>query len=177
MTGRFFLILLLLHMVHIIPAIAIPQRARAAINACYPPTLYSACRYLSRNVSVNSAIIFTPECIPLAGDLMVCREFNLYFFTDLLDIAAPQPRGGFVYIGSGSVWLVLAAALLQPNTWVNCHRINLLLPLHDATITARYAFEDLDEPLPSIAPCQYTLSNCMEVPIIDDMGTADVAFS
>ena len=177
MTGLYFSILLLLHLVHRIPAIAIPQRARAAIDACYPPTSYGTRRDLARDAAVDSAISFTPEGIPLAGDSMVYGEFDLSFFADLLDIADPQPGETFLDIGSGAGRLVLAAALHRPNTWANCHGIELSSPLHDAAIAARYAFENLDEPLPPIAPCQYTLSDCMEGPGIDAMGTADVAFS
>lgn len=107
---------------------------------------------------------------------MVYGEFDISFFAKLLQCAEPKPGEIFVDAGSGAGRLVLAAALLHPTKFSNCHGVELSSPLHDAAISARYEFENIKD-APPIAPCQYTLSDCMEGEGLEAIQTADVVFS
>lgn len=107
---------------------------------------------------------------------MVYGEFALSYFAKLLQCADPQAGETFVDAGSGAGRLVLAAALLHPSKLANCHGVELSSPLHDAAIAARYEFENIDDASP-IAPCQYTLSDCMGGDGLEAIKTADIVFS
>mmetsp|Transcript_17702 Transcript_17702/g.35557 ORF Transcript_17702/g.35557 Transcript_17702/m.35557 type:complete len:269 (+) Transcript_17702:1113-1919(+) len=158
-------------------AFSIPANIKAAIDRCYPPTSYADRRSVAYDAALSSSTKFTPEGIPLAGDSMTYGEFDLDFFAKLLECANPQSGETFVDVGSGAGRLVLAAALLHPSKWANCHGVELSSPLHDAAIAARYEFENIKQDKPHIAPCQYTLSSCMEGEGLQAIKMANVAFS
>ena len=155
---------------------SIPDKVLAAIDRCYPPASYSDRRSIAYDAALSQTQTFTAEGIPLAGDSMVYGEFDLSFFSRLLRCAEPQAGETFVDAGSGAGRLVLAAALLHPTKFANCHGVELSSPLHDAAISARYEFEKIDD-APPIAPCQYTLSDCMEGDGLEAIRSADIVFS
>ena len=176
----------------------LPARVRSALDLCYPRSAYGTRREVSYDAALAATDRFTPEGIPLAGDHMTYGEFDLTFFARLLRRAGPAPRDCFVDVGSGAGRLVLAAALLHPRTWRNCHGVELSAPLHDLAIAARYRFEEnfgtgtgeapgasapgalapRAWPHLEIAPCQYTLSDCMGGEEgLAALREADVAFS
>lgn len=163
----------------------VPRPVLSALNHCYPPKCYDERRQTAYDAALSTTVEFTPEGIPLGGDTMTYGEFDLNFFARLLRLADPKPGDVFVGVGSGAGRLVLASALLHPKTWSNCHGVELSSPLHNMAISARHSFEtfeinrkngsssssqnEKDETSPTtnnkklmIAPCQYTLSNCME---------------
>lgn len=158
-------------------AAAVQPHVSAAVNALFPPAAYDVRRNLARDAALARSGLATLDGIPLAGDSMVYGEFDLNFFAHLIELAAPARGDEFLDIGSGAGRLVLAAALLHPGVWGNCHGIEISSPLHDAAIAARVAFEDL-QPQPPIAPCEFTCAS-----VLDDgsgsaaLGGAGVAFS
>jgi len=155
----------------------VPGAIAVAVNALYPPAAYNARRNLARDAALATSSKSTADGIPLAGDSMVYGEFNLDFFAQLLELACPVRGETFVDLGSGAGRLVIAASLLYPDTWRNCHGVELSAPLHDAAIAARVAFDGL-APCPPIADCEYTLAS-----VLDDakgaaaLAAADVSFS
>ena len=153
-----------------------PDKVMSAIDKCYPPSSYSDRRSIAYDAALSQTQKFTAEGIPLAGDSMVYGEFDIAFFSKLLQWAEPNPGETFVDAGSGAGRLVLAAALLHPQKFANCHGVELSSPLHDAAISARYEFENIQD-APPIAPCQYTLSDCMEGDGLEAIQSADVVFS
>ena len=157
-------------------ASSIPSKVMAAIDRCYPPASYSDRRSIAYDAALSQTQKFTAEGIPLAGDSMVYGEFDISLFARLLECAELQPGETFVDAGSGAGRLVLAAALLHPTKFANCHGVELSSPLHDAAISARYEFENIED-APPIAPCQYTLSDCMEGEGLEAIQSADVVFS
>ena len=154
----------------------VPDKVMSAIDKCYPPSSYSDRRSIAYDAALSQTQKFTAEGIPLAGDSMVYGEFDIAFFSKLLQCAEPNPGETFVDAGSGAGRLVLAAALLHPKKFANCHGVELSSPLHDAAISARYEFENIQD-APPIAPCQYTLSDCMEGEGLEAIQSADVVFS
>ena len=158
------------------PAPLISDKVLAAIDRCYPPASYSNRRSIAYDAALSQTQTFTAEGIPLAGDSMVYGEFELPFFAKLLQCADPQAGETFVDAGSGAGRLVLAAALLHPTKFANCHGVELSSPLHDAGIAARYEFENIED-APPIAPCQYTLSDCMDGDGLEAIKSADIVFS
>lgn len=164
----------------------VTSRIVDALNACYPPLNYGARRSLAYDAALNSpeTTKFTPEGIPLAGDSMTYGEFDVELFNRALERVRPTRGETFVDVGSGVGRLVLAAALLHPRTWANCHGVEISSPLHDAAVAARVAFEEVssssddddDGPL-SIAPCQYTLSDFGAGEGLRALEEADVVFS
>ena len=158
------------------PSAPISDKVMSAIDKCYPPSSYSDRRSIAYDAALSQTQKFTAEGIPLAGDSMVYGEFDISFFSKLLQCAEPNPGEIFVDAGSGAGRLVLAAALLRPQKFANCHGVELSSPLHDAAISARYEFENIQD-APPIAPCQYTLSDCMEGEGLEAIQSADVVFS
>lgn len=157
--------------------VLVPPHVTKAVDTLYPASAYSARRNLARDAALAASSRTTAEGIPLAGDDMVYGEFDLAFFAQLLELAAPQPGDEFCDLGSGAGRLVLAAALLYPDTWSNCHGVELSGPLHDAAIATRVAFESLDA-RPPIADCEYTCASVLdEVAGAAALAKADVSFS
>lgn len=157
-------------------AFSFSDKVLAAIDRCYPPASYSNRRSIAYDAALSQTQTFTAEGIPLAGDSMVYGEFELPFFATLLRRADPQAGETFVDAGSGAGRLVLAAALLHPTKFANCHGVELSSPLHDCGVAARYEFENIED-APPIAPCQYTLSDCMDGDGLEAIKSADIVFS
>jgi len=90
-------------------------------------------------------------------------EFDLDFFLDLLDDAAPQPGERFCDIGSGCGRLVLAAAMA--NDWAGTAGVEVLEQLHARAINAHTKLSSMlaDEPgLAPLAPCRFVCAEADE---------------
>jgi hypothetical protein len=149
----------------------------ATLNALYPAAAYNARRQEARSAALATSTIKSTEGVPLAGDASTYGEFDLSFFAELLQSASPKPGDTFLDLGSGVGRLVVGAALLHPDTWSNCHGIELSAPLHERAIEARYAFEELPSPRPPIAPCEYTCGDVLGVEAATALGASAVCFS
>ena len=150
----------------------------SVLSTLYPSgAAYERRRVEARNAALAASTLTSSVGIPLAGDASTYGEFDLEFFTRLLKLAAPQQRETFVDLGSGVGRLVMGAALLYPNTFANCHGMELSAPLHERAIEARYAFESFDAPLPNIAPCEYTCCDCFSLEAATALVSTNVCFS
>jgi hypothetical protein len=168
-------------MAHLLPYLAssvlMQPHVLASMDALFPQSTYNARRNLARDAALATGGLSTAEGIPLAGDAMVYGEFDLPFFARLLELAAPAPGDTFVDLGSGVGRLVIAAALLHPQTWRNCQGVELSAPLHDAAIAARLRFDELT-PCPPISSCEFTCASVLDSgPGAAALASADVSFS
>ena len=159
-------------------ALSLLERSVRTLDILYPKA-----SYLDRKVSARNAALSTggrsEDGIPLAGHGLVYGEFDLSFFSRLLDAAGPLEGDTFVDLGSGVGRLVLAAALLHPDSWISCHGIELLPELHNAAIDARLQLDNLPPPHCSIplAPCEYSVLDVYGTGAAAALGNADVCFS
>ena len=149
-----------------------------ALSTLYPSgASYEKRRVEARDAALAASTLTSSTGIPLAGDASTYGEFDLDFFARLLQLAEPQHSETFVDLGSGVGRLVMSAAMLYPNTFSNCHGMELSAPLHERALEARYAFEDLQAPLPPIAPCEYTQCDVFSTEAATALASANVCFS